>query len=64
MSRDIYARLVIEARRVGLSPAAFSRECVARRIGYGEGRDDADELRRTVADLEKRVAALEAERRE
>lgn len=62
MSPDLYARLVTEARRIGLSPAGLARECVARRIGYGEGREEADELRRTVADLEKRVAALEAER--
>lgn len=62
MSADLYAALVAAARRVGLSPAGLARECVARGIGQAEGRDQADELRRTVADLEKRVAALEAER--
>ncbi len=62
MSADLYAALVAAARRVGLSPAGLARECVARGIGHAEGRSEADELRRTVAALEKRVAALEAER--
>ncbi len=64
MSASLYAALVAAARRVGLSPAGFARECVARCVGQGEGRDDAEDLRRTVAELEKRVAALEAERGE
>ena len=62
LSDHLHAAIVAKARRYGLSAAALAREYVARGIGQAEGRDDADDMRRAVAELEKRVAALEAER--
>ena len=59
LSDHLHAAIVAKARRYGLSAAALAREGVARHIGWLEGRDEADGLRRTVADLEQRVAALE-----
>ncbi len=59
LSDRVNAALVEQARRVGLSKTALAREHVARGVGFDEGRESDRELRRELAALKRRVAALE-----
>ncbi len=58
-SDELHAALVEQARKVKLSPAALAREHVARGVGFDEGRESDRALRRELAELKRRVAALE-----
>jgi hypothetical protein len=58
-SDELYEAVVHQARRAGLSPAAFARECVAWRVGLVEGADTLEKLRKDLAAVRRRLDMLE-----
>lgn len=59
LSDETHAALVAAAHRVKLSPAGLARELVARGVGASESHEAVDQLQREVADLRRRLDALD-----
>lgn len=55
ISDDLHQALAQQARKAGLSDAAYARECLARQVGRDEARD---ELQERLAAVERVLARL------
>lgn len=66
VSQDLRAKIETHARRAGMSPIAYARECIARVVGWDEAHmrfeERAADLERRFEELERRDAALRRER--